>query len=122
MRRVLFDENVPEGIRRVLVGHTVETAPEPGLAGLTNGDLIDAADKAGFDVFVTAGQNLRYQQNLTGRRLALVVLTTNHWDTIMPNVARIVAAAEAIQPCGFMAVTFDRPPRRRRRFNLSTGC
>ncbi len=53
MRRVLFDENVLEGIRGHFTGNTVETAPEPGLAELANGDLIEAADKAGFDVFVT---------------------------------------------------------------------
>jgi hypothetical protein len=119
MPRILFDENVPEGIRRLLIGHTVQTAPELGLAGLTNGDLIEAAEKAGFDVMVTADQNLTYQQNLAGRQLALVVLTTNHWDTIRPAAARIVAAVEAIQSGGFVTVAFDRPPLRRRPFNPS---
>jgi predicted nuclease of predicted toxin-antitoxin system len=116
MPRILFDENVPEGIRRLLTGHTVETVPELGLARLTNGDLIDAAEKSGFDVMVTADQNLTYQQNLAGRRLALIVLTTNHWDTIRPYAARIVAAVETIKPGGFVTVAFDRPPLRRRPF------
>jgi hypothetical protein len=117
MPRILFDENVPEGLRHLLIGHTIETAPELGLAGLTNGDLIEAAEKGGFDVFVTADQNLAYQQRLAGRRLALVVLTTNHWDTIRPVAERIVAAVAAIQPGGFVTVAFDRPPLRRRPFN-----
>lgn len=80
-----------------LTSHSVETAPERGLAGLANRDLIDAAENAGFDVFVTADQNLKYQQNLTGRRLALVVLTTNHWDTIRPGAARIVDLLDSIE-------------------------
>jgi radical SAM superfamily enzyme YgiQ (UPF0313 family) len=117
MSRVLFDENVPEGIRRLLTGHSVETAPELGLAGLTNGDLIEAAEKSGFDVMVTADQNLGYQQNLTGRRLALVVLTTNHWDTIRPNAARVVEAVTKIRPGEFVTIAFDLPTLRRRPFN-----
>jgi predicted nuclease of predicted toxin-antitoxin system len=122
MPRILFDENVPDGIRRHLIGHTVETAPELGLADLTNGDLIEAAEKAGFDIFITADQNLAYQQNLTGRRLALIVLTTNHWITIRPDVARIVMAVEAIQRGGFVTVPFDRPPLLRRPYNPSPEC
>jgi hypothetical protein len=117
MRRVLFDENVPDGIRRLLTHHTVGTAPELGLAGLTNGDMIEAAEKGGFDVMITADQNLAYQQNLTGRRLALIVLTTNHWDAIRPEAARIVDAVEAIQSGGFVTIAFARHPLRRRPFN-----
>jgi len=94
MRCILFDENVPEGVRRLLAGYVVETAAELGLAGLANGDLIEAAEKGGFDVMVTADQNLRYQQNLAGRRLALVILTTNHWDMIRPHGRRVIAAVE----------------------------
>lgn len=86
-----------------------------GLAGLTDGELIAAADQAGFDVFVTAVQNLKYQQNPTGRQVALVVLTTNHWDTIRPEFAQVVAATEDTQPGGFVTLAFARPPRRRRR-------
>ena len=122
MSLILFDENVPDGIRRHLTGHTVETAPERGLASLTNGELIEAAEKAGFDVFITTDQNLIYQQNLAGRRLALVVLTTNHWITIRPEVARVVAAVAAIHPGGFVTVPFERPPLRRRPFNPSPDC
>jgi hypothetical protein len=114
MRRILFDENVPEGVRRLLAGYVVETAAELGLAGLANGDLIDAAEKGGFDVMVTADQNLRYQQNLAGRRLALVILTTNHWDMIRPYGRRVVAAVEEVRAGGYVTVAFARPPRLRR--------
>jgi len=121
MRRILFDENVPEGVRRLLAGYVVETAAELGLAGLANGDLIEAAENGGFEVMVTADQNLRYQQNLAGRRLALVVLTTNHWDMIRPHGNRVVAAIEEIQAGGYVTVVFDRPPRLRRPPRLPTA-
>jgi hypothetical protein len=84
---------------------------------LANGGLIDAAEKAGFDILVTADQNIEHQQNLTGRRLALVVLTTNHWDTIRPDGARLLAAVEAVQVGLYVTMAYDRPPLRRRPFN-----
>ena len=92
MLRILFDQNTPRQIATALTGHDVKTALQMGWDAIANGELIDAAEKAGFDVFITADQNLRYQQRLTGRRLALIVLTTNHWDIIRPDVGRIVAA------------------------------
>jgi hypothetical protein len=71
-----------------------------GWDAIANGELIDAAEKAGFDVFITADQNPRYQQRLTGRRLALVVLTTNHWDIVRPDVSRVLSAVETIEEGG----------------------
>jgi alkanesulfonate monooxygenase SsuD/methylene tetrahydromethanopterin reductase-like flavin-dependent oxidoreductase (luciferase family) len=70
MRRVLLDEGVPIGVRSLFIGFRVDTAAELGWAGLANGDLIEAAEQAGFDVMLTADQNISYQQNMTGRRLA----------------------------------------------------
>jgi hypothetical protein len=70
-------------------------------------------------VLTTADQNTQCQQNLTGRWLALVVPTTNHWDTIRPGVARVVAAVEAIKAGGYVTIAFDRPPLRRRPYNSS---
>jgi hypothetical protein len=98
--RVLLDQNAPRGLQTQIPGHEVILARQLGWHELANGHLIAAAEAGGFDVLITADQSIRYQQNLTGRRLALIVLTTNHWDTIRPNVAEVLAAVEAIQPGG----------------------
>jgi hypothetical protein len=119
MPLILFDQNTPRQLRRALVGHEVRTAVQMGWDSLANGELTEAAENGGFDVMVSADQNLRYQQNLVGRRLALVVLSTNHWDDIRPHADRVAAAVNAIQPGGYVTVTFDRPPLRRRPFNPS---
>ena len=63
---ILFDHVTPKGIARALVGHTVTKAKDRGWDTLSNGDLLAAAETAGFDVFVTADKNMRYQQNLNG--------------------------------------------------------
>jgi hypothetical protein len=89
---------------------------------IANGDLIAAVEAGGFDVLITADQSIKYQQNLTGRRLALIVLTTNHWDTIRPNVAQVVAAVEAIQLGGYVTVTLPRPVRVRRPYPAQVDC
>ena len=60
---VLFDKNIPWGIRRHLAGHTVRTTEDEGWSGLSNGDLLSAAEQAGFEVMLTADQRIRYQQN-----------------------------------------------------------
>ncbi len=72
--RVLFDHCTPYGIARFLAGHEVTAARKVGWAEFANGKLLNAAEEAGFDVMVTVDQNIRYQQNLRGRRIALVVL------------------------------------------------
>jgi predicted nuclease of predicted toxin-antitoxin system len=114
---ILVDQSAPRGLRTHFPDHDVVLARQRGWHELTNGDLIAAAEAGGFDVLITADQNIQYQQNLSGRRLALVVLTTNHWDTISPNVARIVAAVEAIEAGGYVTIAFDRPPLRRRLYD-----
>jgi hypothetical protein len=68
---ILFDHVTPRGIARILSGHTVITAKDRGWDTLSNGDLLAAAERAGFDVVVTADKNMGYQQNLEGRRIAL---------------------------------------------------
>ena len=72
--RVLFDNGTPRGVAAALRGHIVEEARSHGWDILRNGELLDAAEAAGFDVFVTTDRNLRYQQNLSRRRLAIVVI------------------------------------------------
>jgi hypothetical protein len=78
MRRILLDEGVSAGVRAYLTGFSVEVVPRIGWAGRTNGEPIAAAEEASFDIMVTADQNIGYQQNLTNRRISLVVLTINY--------------------------------------------
>jgi predicted nuclease of predicted toxin-antitoxin system len=75
--RILLDHNTPVPLRYWLIGHHVETAYERGWSKLTNGELLRMAEEADFDVMITTDQGIRYQQNLAGRRLALVVITKN---------------------------------------------
>lgn len=77
--RVLFDKNVPYAPRRHLSPHTVEVAADLDWGRLENGDLLQAAEDAGFNLMVTGDQNIRYQQNLSERKIALVVLGSNVW-------------------------------------------
>lgn len=95
--RILFDQGTPAPLRHSLTGHSVETAFERGWSKLSNGDLLAAAEAATFDLFVTTDQNLRYQQNLTSRRLAILVLPTTRWRTIEQHVTAVVAAVTSIQ-------------------------
>ncbi len=121
MRRILLDEGVPIGVRTLVTGFHVEAVAGIGWAGFSNGDLIQAAEEAGFEVMITCDQNIRCQQNLAGRRLALVVLTTNHWDTIRANSGGILPAVEQATFGGFVIVQMPKPPRRRRRQQLPGG-
>ena len=69
--RVLFDNGTPRGVTTALKAHVVKEARALGWDTLRNGELLDAAEAAGFEVFVTTDRNLRYQQNLTGRKIAI---------------------------------------------------
>ena len=80
--RILLDHNVPAPLRYLLPDHSVQTTFEQGWHELTNGQLLDAAEKAEFDVFITTDQGISYQQNWSNRRLSMVVLSTNDWKWI----------------------------------------
>lgn len=88
--RILLDHNTPAPLRYWLAGHQVETAYERGWAELTNGELLSAADGAGFDVMITTDQGIRHQQNLAGHKLGLIVLSTNDWTRIRRHRAVVV--------------------------------
>jgi hypothetical protein len=102
--RILFDHVTPKGIARFLSGHTVTKAKERGWDTLSNGDLLAAAEEDGFEVLVTADKNMRYQQNLQGRRIALVVLSTPQWPVVKLHVEKIAAAVNAVGPGGYIEV------------------
>ncbi len=111
---ILFDVNVPRPLAKLLIGHTVAFADLHGWRLLTNGDLLAAAEEAAFDVLLTADTNLRYQQNLLGRRIAIVVLSTNAWSVLRDNAAPIEAALGRATRGSYEEVTLVRPPLSRR--------
>jgi hypothetical protein len=92
---ILFDHGTPRGIERFLPGHTITRARQRGWDRLSNGDLLAEAERAGFEVFLTADKNIRYQQNLAGRRIAVVVLSTPQWPLVRLRIAEIAAAVNA---------------------------
>jgi predicted nuclease of predicted toxin-antitoxin system len=102
---VLFDNGVPRTLARYLIDHHMVTeARARGWEELENGDLLNEAEAAGFEVLVTTDKNISYQQNLTGRRMAIVVLGQGRWSLIKPHVAGVVAAVNAATPGSFAEV------------------
>jgi len=102
--RVLFDNGVPRGVAAALRGHRVEEARDHGWDRLTNGALLDAAEAAGFDVFITTDRNLRHQQNLAGRTMAVVALSKTSWPLIRNHLSTIASAVAAAAPGSFTEV------------------
>lgn len=102
--RILFDQGTPAPLRRHLTRHRVETAYERGWSRLKNGELLDASEREGFDVLVTTDSKLRYQQRLTGRHLAIIVLTTTSWPRMQRAVATIVHVIDTAAPATIVEV------------------
>ena len=99
--RVLFDQGTPVPLRQFLAKYDVSTAFERGWSQLGNGELLAAAESAGFEVFVTTDRNLRYQQDLSGRRIAIVVLTTPSWPRIRRAVEAVTKAVDEAGAASF---------------------
>ena len=96
MSRILLDHCVPKPLRRWLPGEAGRTCHEEGWAAFRNGELLAAAEAVGFDIFITADKNLRYQQNLAGRRLAIIELPTNRLSILpflVPSLQQALANA-----------------------------
>jgi hypothetical protein len=106
-KRVLLDENLPQKLRRLLSPHDVSTTAYLGWAGMSNGKLIAAAEQAGIDVLLTADQGLSYQQNLQGRKLAIVVLSTNLNSLVTAKAPAIAVVIETIPPGTFIYVDLE---------------
>jgi hypothetical protein len=112
---ILLDQNAPHGLRTLLSDHDVRTAYEMGWAELLNGDLLMAAETAGFEAMVTCDQNIRYQQNMAERKIALVVLSTNNWNLLKANIKPIQQAVAEIGEGTFQTLDFGLPQRHRLR-------
>ena len=105
---VLLDHVTPAGVARVLRGHTVAKAKQLGWDTLSNGALLRQAEDAGFDVVVTADKNMRYQQNLQGRKIAPGVehwvLSTPQWPVVRLHLHKIAAVVNAATPGSYIEV------------------
>ena len=98
--RILLDEQLPRQLARHIRGHQVRTVQQQGLAGLGNGELLRRAAAAAFEIFVTADQNLQFQQNLAGSPLGVVVLVarSNALEDLLPLVPSVMEAVRDVQP------------------------
>lgn len=103
--KILFDVNVPRKLRNLLQGHTVRTAQEQGWAVKENGELIPAAETAGFEVLITADQNIEHQQNMSSQKLAIVILSTNDWSLLKLASQQISDALESAKPLMIQSLT-----------------
>jgi hypothetical protein len=96
---ILFDHGTSKGIIRGLSGHNVVTAQSKGWERLTNGALLDAAEEAAIELLLTTDRRIRFQQNLAGRKIALLVLTgTTKWSRVRLHLDRIAAGVNAAMP------------------------
>ena len=100
--KILFDVNMPRPLRKELPGHKVITEQSMKWGELENGEMIDAAEKAGFNAFVMADQNLKYQQKLMERRIGIVVFPGNRLRELKAIAPSIGMALDALKPCDFV--------------------
>jgi predicted nuclease of predicted toxin-antitoxin system len=110
--RVLFDKNVPYGARHFLSNHQVETVDDHGWSRISNGELLKTAEAAGFQVVVTADQNIVYQQILVGRKIALVVLGSNIWPVVRNHETAITERVDAALPGSYAFIEMLLPPKK----------
>ena len=104
--KILLDECTPHVLKRLLTGFEITTVQDQGWAGITNGTLLQLAEEH-FDVFITSDQNLKYQQNLANRQLAIVQLPTNKVPLVIGLVAVVQSALENVKANDFIEVRLD---------------
>lgn len=102
--KILFDTCVPRPLQQCLAAHQVIRAQQQGWGELRNGDLLNAAESADFELFVTADKNLRYQQQLSGRRIAVLVLPSNSWPILLDMTSVISDAVDKMKPGDFREI------------------
>jgi hypothetical protein len=102
--KILFDNGTPNPIARSLTGHEITFARRIGWHELENGELIQRAEEAGYEVLLSTDKNIRYQQNLSGRKIALVILGNQQWPLVRLHLDKIAAAVNAATPGSFTEV------------------
>jgi predicted nuclease of predicted toxin-antitoxin system len=103
--KILLDECVPVQVRNALPSHEVHSATDSQWRGLSNGELLRLAEQQGFTLFVVADKNMRYQQDLSGRGIAVLELWTNHRPTLERHFQHISAAVERMAPGQYLELT-----------------
>jgi hypothetical protein len=117
LKRVILDEGVAIEVAQRLPGHDVTNVHEQGWDSIQNGRLLALIEKAGFDVFITCDKNLEHQNSMRLRPFAVLLLSTNHWPTMEPNLHRIAPTLETAQPGEVTRVDVGRfVPSRRKSF------
>jgi len=99
--RILFDHGTPSGIAR---SREVTEAIERGWGRISNGELLTAAEAAGFELLLTTDKNIRYQQNLKGRKIAIVVLGNSAWRMVRIHLDRIAVAVNEATPGSYSEI------------------
>ncbi|MGH9842472.1 MAG: hypothetical protein ACREEM_27330 [Blastocatellia bacterium] len=102
--KLLFDQGTPVPLRQFLLPHAVETAYDKGWSNIKNGTLLRLAEDGGFHALITTDQNIRHQQNLTGRKIAIAVLMTTNWPRIKSHVATVVQIIDGLQPSDYIEI------------------
>jgi predicted nuclease of predicted toxin-antitoxin system len=109
LKKLLLDENLPHNLRRLLGTHKVFTVAFLGWAGIQNGDLLDAADREGFDVLITSDQGFSHQQRMDGRRLGVLLLPTPDWNVLKDQAPAILQAIQRVSPGTVVHVLISAP-------------
>jgi len=102
--KILFDNGTPKPIARSLTGHEIAFTRRIGWHEMENGELIQRAEEAGYEVLLSTDKNTRYQQNLAGRKIALVILGNQQWPLVRLHLDKIAAAVNAATPGSFTEV------------------
>lgn len=102
---ILFDHGTPSGIARQLTGHEVTEAIERGWDAISNGELLARAEEAGFDVLLTTDKRIQYQQNLKGRKIAIVVLGNSAWPIVRLHIDKIAESLNQTTPGSYVEVS-----------------
>jgi hypothetical protein len=106
---VLFDHGTPAPLEAFLHGHSVKRAKDMGWDTLGNGDLLKAAEDAGFELLLTTDKSIRFQQNLSNRKLAIIVLGNSRWRLEQRCVERVVHPVTAAKPGEYVDVEIPNP-------------
>ena len=109
--KILLDECIPRKLKYSLPDHECRTIPEAGLAGKKNGSLLDLAESAGCEIFVTMDKGLEYERNLAGRSIAIVILraTSNRLADLLPLVPDLLRAMKLARRGEIIRITGGEP-------------